>query len=82
MISIMKNIIKVGDTINYATFFGGGPVKSAKVETLTLTEHPREKYGQEVLAADIESVKSNRVVFGLDDGHWCYGSQVKTEGLG
>jgi hypothetical protein len=72
----MKHIINVGDTVTYHGSFGGGLPKRAKVVGLTLTEEPRTKYGQEVLSVDVQSVKANRVVFDLDDSHWCYSDQI------
>jgi hypothetical protein len=72
----MKNIINVGDMVTYRGGFGGDPPKRAKVVGLTLTDEPREKYGQEVLSVDVQSVKANRVLFDLDDGHWCYSDQI------
>lgn len=68
-------MIKQGDTITYRSLFGGIG-KKAKVLTLTLTTLPKDKYGVEVPAVGIESVKANKVMFELDDGHWCYSSQV------
>jgi len=73
----MKNIINVGDTITYQGSFGGGISKQAKVMGLTLTDEPRTKDGQECLAVFVRDVKANRVLFDLDDGHWCYSDQIR-----
>jgi hypothetical protein len=72
----MKNIINVGDTITYRGSFGAGLAKQAKVMGLTLTEEPRMKEGQECLSVFVKDVKANRVVFDLDDNHWCYSEQI------
>jgi hypothetical protein len=71
------NKIKLGDTISYRGAFGSGPLKSATVEYLKLTQYPREKYGEDVEEVNIDDVKANKVVFGLSDGYWCYSDQVK-----
>lgn len=72
----MKHIINIGDTVTYRGSFGGGLAKRAKVVGLTLTEKPRMKDGQECLSVFVDDVKANRVVFDLDDGHWCYSDQI------
>jgi hypothetical protein len=69
--------IKLGDTVSYRGAFGGGPLKSAIVEGLTITKYPREKDGKDVVEVNIVDVKANKVVFDLSDGHWCYSDQVK-----
>ena len=68
--------IKLGDTVSYRGSFGSGPVKSATVEGLTLTQYPREKYGKSVKEVNVTDVKANKVVFDLSDGHWAYASQI------
>lgn len=70
------NKIKLGDTVSYRGSFGSGPIKSATVEGLTLTQYPREKYGKSVKEVNIDDVKANKVVFDLSDGHWAYASQI------
>lgn len=72
----MKNIINVGDTVTYRGAFGRDLPKQAVVRGLTLTDEPRSKYGQEVLSVGVDSVKANRVLFDLDDNHWCYSDQI------
>ena len=69
--------IKLGDTVSYRGAFGGGPLKSAIVDGLTITEYPRDKYGKPVVEVNIVDVKANKVVFDLSDGHWCYSDQIK-----
>lgn len=71
------NKIKLGDTVSYRGSFGSGPIKSATVEGLTITQYPREKYGKPVVEVNIDDVKANKVVFDFSDGHWCYSDQVK-----
>ena len=70
------NTIKISDTVSYRGSFGSGPLKSATVEGLTLTQYPREKYGKSVKEVNIDDVKANKVVFDLSDGHWAYASQI------
>lgn len=68
--------IKLGDTVSYCGSFDSGPIKSATVDGLTLTQYPREKYGKSVKEVNIDDVKANKVVFDLSDGHWAYASQI------
>jgi len=70
-----NSIIKIGDTVKYRGLFGG-PIKEVKVEGLTLTQYPNDKYGTDVSAVGIESVMANKVMFSLDDGKWCYAKQI------
>lgn len=69
-------IIKVGDHIRYRGCFGRGPVQSAIITSIELTDQPRQKDGMPVDAVCAEYVKQNRVLFSLDNGHWCYSEQV------
>ena len=69
--------IAVGDTIRYRGTFGMDPLPTeAKVTDLTLTGTPRSKYGDDVTEVTAEQVRQNRVLFGLDNSHWCYAEQV------
>jgi len=71
--------IAVGDTIRYRGTFGMDPLPTeAKVTDLTLTGTPRSKYGDDVTEVTAEQVRQNRVLFGLDNSHWCYAEQVIT----
>jgi hypothetical protein len=69
-------MIKINDTIKYRDMFGRGMLKEAKVEAMELTSHPRAKDGVPVFIVGKDSVRANKVVFSLDDGHWCYSDQV------
>lgn len=71
-----NEIINIHDTITYRPGFGFQPPVKVKVIGLTLTQHPREKYGQEVLSVKMADVKANKVLFDLDNGHWAYSEQV------
>ncbi len=69
-------MIRIGDTIVYRPGFNSGPPTKAVVDGLTITEHPREKYGNDVSCVDEDLVRKNRVLFSLADGHWCYSEQI------
>ena len=68
--------IRVGDTVQYRPAWGTSPSKRVKVVSLEATEESREKYGSKVSVVTYSEVADNRVCFDLDDGHWCYSSQV------
>ncbi len=72
-------MITVGSTIVYRPSFGYGMPKEAKVVGLTLTAYPRCKEGVEVPAVAKEAIQANKVLFDLDDGHWCYSEQVELQ---
>lgn len=69
-------MIKINDTIKYRGFFGAGNLIEAKVERMELSKYPRMRDGDSVQVVDIESVRANKVVFSLSNGHWCYSDQV------
>ena len=73
---MLSNTIKVGDVITYRGSWGTEAPKQAKVVGIEITEGPRQKYGIEVVEAPVSIVRENRVLFSLNDSHWCYGSQV------
>lgn len=64
--------IKINDTVIYTRWTGA--TATAKVLGIERCE-PGEKYGEpvdSVTGADVEDANLE-----LDNGHWCYGSQVK-----
>lgn len=69
-------MITVGDKIMWRGGFGKDTPKVATVTGLELTREPREKYGLATQSVTWERVEENRVLFTLDNGHWCYGEQV------
>ena len=72
----MSETIKVGDTVVWRGGFGMNMPLSVTVRGMTLTEHPREKYGTEVEEVYKRDVRENRVLFDLDNDHWCYCEQI------
>ena len=68
--------IKVGDIVTYRGGFGSHAPKRVVVTEMELTEVPRSKYGEDVDEVTLDDVKAGLVVFGLDDGHWCYSDQI------
>ncbi len=69
-------VVYVGGVVSYRGGFGTFGHTHATVTHLTITDEPREKDGADVEQADWTLVQDNRVLFGLDDGHWCYADQV------
>ena len=77
--------IRVGDSTSYRPAFGMAPLTQATVISMELTKHPREKYGVDVIEADPQHVRENRVLFtvqidGADHASWAYSEQIETEG--
>jgi hypothetical protein len=73
----MADVVRVGDTVEWRGGWGRDIPKDAVVTDLTITDHPRDKYGEDVEEADWGLVHLNRVVFGLDNGHWAYSDQIR-----
>ena len=46
----------------------------AKIVSMELCQHEREKYGIPVTEA--HDIDKNRLVVSLDNGHWAYGEQL------
>ena len=68
--------IKVGDKVMWRGCFGTDPAREATITSLEITDIPRTKYGDEVDEVSWEDVRSNRVLFGFDNGHWAYSDQI------
>tara|TARA_A100001011_G_scaffold394811_2_gene488105 strand:- start:5647 stop:5901 length:255 start_codon:yes stop_codon:yes gene_type:complete len=73
-------ILKIGDKVAWRGSWGSGPLQEATVESITVTDYPREKYGDDRDKADWDLVRLNRVCVSLDNGHWAYGSQISPSG--
>jgi len=72
----MTDTIKVGDRVMWRGSFGSNYPRPATVCGITVTDWPREKYGQDRDEASLELVAANRVIFSLTNGHWCYSEQI------
>jgi hypothetical protein len=76
-------MIKVGDTISFASSFGFGPIERGTIKGLEVTKHPREKYGKPVKEASKELVRANKVLITVDKGEgnfssrWLYSEQLR-----
>ena len=68
--------LKIGDYVVYRGCWGTGPETVAQVVGLTLTEHPRQKYGDEVQVVTWAAIEANQVCIDLNDHHWVYASQI------
>lgn len=68
--------IKVDDTVTYRPAWGMDAPVAVKVLGMEVTQFPREKYGKEVDEVSYGLVQQNRVLFTLDNGHWCYANQI------
>jgi len=74
-------LIKIDDAVSWRGEWGSAPIEKAKITHLTVTTNPGEKYGDDYKKeVSWELVKENRVVVGLDNGHWAYSYQIAPEG--
>jgi hypothetical protein len=75
-IKIMAKKIKIGTKISH-TLFGGGfyEGKVVSIECCPVGQ----KYGTPVDSVTMEQIKkgTHEYVLDIDNGHWCYGTQVK-----
>lgn len=69
--------VKIGDTVKWRGGFGMDAPRSAVVAGLSITDYPREKYGEEVDEVDSSLIDQNRVLFDLENGHWAYSDQIE-----
>lgn len=68
--------LKVGDTVMWKGGWGRSIARKAVVTQMEITERPREKYGADVSEAQWVTVREDRVIVTLDNGHWAYGYQI------
>ena len=68
--------LKIGDTVVWRGGWGRSLPKEAVVVEIAVTERPHQKYGADVKEAQWVTVREDRVVVGLDNGHWAYGYQI------
>ncbi len=57
--------IRIGDTVMARHCFGEAPAAPALVTGLTITEHPRDKYGEDVDSVPFKTIRENRCIFTL-----------------
>ena len=62
-------MIKVGDIIE--TRYG-----ASEIIQMLITDSPRSKDGTKTDEVYEDDIRCNRVVFILENGHWCYSDQV------
>ena len=73
-------ILKIGDKVAWRHAWGTGPLDEACIEAITVTDYPREKYGNDRGEACWGLVHENRVCVSLSNGKWAYGSQISPLG--
>lgn len=74
----MKNdILRIGNTVQWRGGFGSDSPKPAKVTTIEVCPQG-EKYGKSQSRISWDKIQElgRRVVLNLDNGHWCYGTQI------
>ena len=67
-------MIRVGDTVIWRGSWGKDAPIPAKIVSMELCEHEREKYG--IAVSEAHDIDKNRLVVSLDNGHWAYGMQL------
>ena len=72
----IAKMITIGDTVMWRGGFGKDEPIEATVTGLELTRDPRTKYGLATESSTWERAREDRLLVTLDNGHWCYGSQV------
>lgn len=75
-----RMILKIGDKVAWRHAWGTGPLEEAVIQHITVTDYPREKYGDDREQADWALVHANRVCVSLANGSWAYGSQISPIG--
>lgn len=68
------DFIKVGSKVSYKGAWGTLPEKEVTIVDIEQCEEKGSKYGAPV--DDIAWEEKDYGVFGLSDGHWCYGYQI------
>jgi hypothetical protein len=74
--NIMNSNLKVGNSVYWSGGFGNDTPKIAKVLSIQWCE-VGSKYGDKQSNIEWNRVNSRQVVLDLDNGHWCYGTQVE-----
>ena len=69
-----KDILKIGDTVNWRGCFGSDPKKPAVIEHIEITGGG--KYGTPVKQVSWEEVYDRNLVVTLENGHWAYAEQI------
>ena len=69
----MKEILK-GSEVMYRPCFGMFAPKLVRIDYIQKSSYKRCKYG--VLVDSVSFSDRDYCVFGLSDGHWCYGEQI------
>jgi len=72
----MSKTVKIGDYVMWRGCFGADKPRRVRVTGLDVTDHPREKYGEEVDSVSWDLVRQNRVVFSLSNDSWAYSDQI------
>ena len=67
-------MINIGDEVLWRGSWGTDAPMPAKIVSMELCQHEREKYGIPVTEA--YDIDKNRLVVSLDNGHWAYGEQL------
>lgn len=70
-------MLKVGDTVIWRGGFGQNLPLYARILGMEVTKFPRCKSGEVVAEVSKNLVRQNRVIFDLDNGHWCYSDQIQ-----
>jgi hypothetical protein len=72
----IKDVLSVGDVVNWRGSWGSDEPKQAKVEQIYKAQYLGDKEGKRVKQADWSDVKDRDYIIDLDNGHWCYANQI------
>jgi len=74
-----QEMIRVGNPVIYRPNFGEDLPILVQVSGITITDEPREKYGNYTTEAPWSFVLEDRICFDMNNGHWCYSSQIEAD---
>ena len=77
MMVTITRVVKIGDHIKWRGGFGDNIPLDAVIVGMEVTEQPRTKHGEQVIEVNSDLIEQNRVLFDLDNGHWCYSEQIE-----
>jgi hypothetical protein len=71
----MSDILKLGDKVMWRGAWGKDPAEETIIEGIQICP-AGEKYGRDVKSVSWSTIKKDRVVVELTNGHWAYGHQL------
>jgi hypothetical protein len=66
----------VGDKALWSGVHGTDQLIPVTITSMDVTDEPDERYGESKTSVPLDLVHQDKVVFTLDNGHWCYSEQL------